>query len=74
VSDGAGSQPGGAAAQNRGAALMSGLAEKVGPSMQRDRWAGQEKKEKNDPNLNLTIQKYSNLIHSKSDLTGLEKF
>jgi hypothetical protein len=31
--------------------------------------AGEERK--NDLNLNLTIQKYSNLIHSKSDLIGL---
>jgi hypothetical protein len=29
---------------------------------------------KNDPNLNLIIQKYSNLIHSKSDLSGFENF
>jgi hypothetical protein len=31
--------------------------------------AGEERK--NDLNLNLTIQKYSNLIHSKSDLIRL---
>jgi hypothetical protein len=33
---------------------------------------GEERK--NDLNLNLTIQKYSNLIHSKSDLPYLEIF
>jgi hypothetical protein len=35
-----------AAVQNRRAALTSGLVGKVGPSVQRDRWAGREKKKK----------------------------
>jgi hypothetical protein len=47
---------------------------KWGPACSEIGGPGRRRKKKNDPNLNLTIQKYSNLIHSKSDLTGLEKF
>jgi hypothetical protein len=43
---GAGSWSGGTAEYNRGAALTSGPARKVGPSVQQDRWTGLEKEEK----------------------------